>query len=85
MYFSTEQVEPPVLNWVPEGNLAGICWVGFCGLCGPWGLQNHPKMWGASPPTFLEGCKAPRGCPDPKKPRFSAKLGPKTPLNESGS
>ena len=24
--------------WVPEGNLAGICWVGFWGLGGPWGL-----------------------------------------------
>ena len=26
------------LNWVPEGSLAGICWVGFWGLGGPWGL-----------------------------------------------
>jgi hypothetical protein len=24
--------------WVPEGSLAGICWVGFWGLGGPWGL-----------------------------------------------
>jgi hypothetical protein len=25
-------------NWVPEGSLAGILWVGFGGLGGPWGL-----------------------------------------------
>ncbi len=31
------------LNWVPEGSLAGIFWVGFWGLGGPWGLSNHPK------------------------------------------
>jgi hypothetical protein len=24
--------------WVPDGSLAGICWVGFWGLGGPWGL-----------------------------------------------
>ena len=29
--------EEPCL-WVPEGNLAGICWVGLWGLGGPWGL-----------------------------------------------
>ncbi len=38
----------------------------FGGLGGPWGLSNHPKMWGAKPPTFLDGFKAPRGRPDPK-------------------
>ena len=27
-----------LLCWVPEGSLAGICWVGFWGLGGPWGL-----------------------------------------------
>ena len=52
--------------WVPEGSLAGILWVGLWGLGGPWGLENHPKMWGAKPPTFLDGFKAPRGRPDPK-------------------
>ena len=24
--------------WVPEGSLAGMFWVGFWGLGGPWGL-----------------------------------------------
>ncbi len=26
------------LGWVPEGSLAGILWVGFWGLGGPWGV-----------------------------------------------
>ncbi len=30
----SEAVDPEV----PEGSLAGICWVGFWGLGGPWGL-----------------------------------------------
>ena len=28
----------PVGGWVPEGSLAGVFWVGFWGLGGPWGL-----------------------------------------------
>ena len=32
-----EMVGVPVY-WVPEGSLAGILWVGFWSLGGPWGL-----------------------------------------------
>jgi len=45
----------------------------FRGLGGPGGLLNHPKRWGAKPPTSLDGLKAPRGRPDPDNDRFSAK------------
>ncbi len=31
---TSERTSTP--DWVPEGSLAGICWVGFWGLGGPW-------------------------------------------------
>ncbi len=40
-------------------------WVRFWGL-GRGGPGRPCKMWGASPPTFLDGFQATRGRPDPK-------------------
>ncbi len=44
----------------------------FSGSGRPRGPPTPPKIWGASPPIFLNGFPGPRGRPDPEHRRFPA-------------
>jgi hypothetical protein len=52
----------------------------FGGLGGPWGLQNHPKRWGAkvhaigSPPLLWMVLKPPGAAQTPKMEDFTSNL-----------
>jgi hypothetical protein len=45
----------------------------FRGLGGPGGPSSHSKIWGSSPPIFLNGLPAPPGPPRPRKSTISGR------------
>ncbi len=50
-----------LVGWVPEGSLAGICWVHFEVWLAPGAREGLHKFGGASHPTFLKAFPGPRG------------------------
>ena len=80
----TLQTSLPTSRRSPEEGLAeggfgdGLKSAVFGVWAAPAGFKTHPKRWGASLPTAVDGFEAPRGRRDPENDRFPAKS--QTPL-----